>query len=229
MGLLRRVIVPALPGWNSNPTQVAHMCRYGRVGAGTSRSRGPIEVLRLSRALRSQTTRTLRASSPLRPGPISNSTVWPSFKRRFVVSALDIGAVDEDVIAVFSRDEAEALGGVEEFHGSCCQCSPSSPAQSLRLRPRRKPRRDTQPGTQPVGDSSPRDSARLRLAHMCRYGRVVYLDRASIATPTASPTPTPTAIHAGASVAAKRATPTPTPMAVAVLAVVPLRPFLPSV
>ncbi len=123
-------------------------------------------------ALRSQTTRTLRASSPLRPGPISNSTVWPSFKRRFVVSALDIGAVDEDVIAVFSGDEAEALLGVEEFHGSCCQYSPSSPAQSLRLRPRRKPRRDTQPGTQPVGDSSPRDSARLRLAHMCRYGRV---------------------------------------------------------
>ena len=44
-------------------------------------------------------------------------------KRRFVVSALDIGVVDEDVIAVFSGDEAEALHGVEEFHGSCCQCS----------------------------------------------------------------------------------------------------------
>ena len=44
-------------------------------------------------------------------------------KRRFVVSALDIGVVDEDVIAVLSGDEAEALGGVEEFHGSCCQCS----------------------------------------------------------------------------------------------------------
>jgi hypothetical protein len=55
--------------------------------------------------------------------------------------------VDEDVIAVFSGDEAEALHGVEEFHGSCCQCSSFLASPEPRLRPRRKPRRDTEPGT----------------------------------------------------------------------------------
>ena len=44
-------------------------------------------------------------------------------KRRFVVSAFNIGAVDENVNAVLSGNKAEALLGVEEFHCSFCQRS----------------------------------------------------------------------------------------------------------
>jgi hypothetical protein len=43
---------------------------------------------------------------------------------RLVAASLDIGVVDEYVIALLTRNEAEAPLGVEEFHGSCCQrCS----------------------------------------------------------------------------------------------------------
>jgi len=85
-------------------------------------------------------------------------------KRPFVVSALDIGAVDEEVIAVFSGDEAEALAGVEEFHGSFCQCSSFFASPEPKASSPTKPRRDTQPGTQPkVGDSSPPDSAQSQV------------------------------------------------------------------
>jgi hypothetical protein len=71
--------------------------------------------------------------------------------------------VDENVIAVFSGDEAEALHGVEEFHGSFCQCSSFVASPEPRASSPTKPRRDTQPGTQPVGDSSPPDSARSQV------------------------------------------------------------------
>ena len=81
-------------------------------------------------------------------------------KRPSVVSALDIGVVDEEVIAVFSGDEAEALDGVEEFHSSFCQRSSFLASPEPKTSSPTKPRRDTQPGTQPVGDSSPPDSAR---------------------------------------------------------------------
>ena len=36
---------------------------------------------------------------------------------RAVALALDRAEVDENIIAVFARDKAEALGGIEPFHG----------------------------------------------------------------------------------------------------------------
>jgi hypothetical protein len=40
---------------------------------------------------------------------------------RLVAIALDVGVVDEDVVALLARDEAEALLRVEELHGTCGQ------------------------------------------------------------------------------------------------------------
>jgi hypothetical protein len=40
-----------------------------------------------------------------------------------VASALNVRVVDEDVVALLSRDETEALLGVEELHGTRCQCT----------------------------------------------------------------------------------------------------------
>jgi hypothetical protein len=40
---------------------------------------------------------------------------------RLVAIALDAGVVDEDVVALLARDEAEALLRVEELHGTCDQ------------------------------------------------------------------------------------------------------------
>ena len=39
--------------------------------------------------------------------------------KRLVAAALDVGEVDEHVVALLSRNEAEALLGVEELHGTC--------------------------------------------------------------------------------------------------------------
>jgi hypothetical protein len=36
-----------------------------------------------------------------------------------VALALDVGEMDEDVVALLARDEAEALLSIEELHGSC--------------------------------------------------------------------------------------------------------------
>ena len=36
--------------------------------------------------------------------------------------ALDVGEVDEHIVATLARDEAEALLSVEELHGTCSQC-----------------------------------------------------------------------------------------------------------
>ena len=41
--------------------------------------------------------------------------------KRLVSRALDVGVVHEDVFTLLTRDEAEALLGVEELHGTCCQ------------------------------------------------------------------------------------------------------------
>ena len=38
-----------------------------------------------------------------------------------VALALDVGEVDEHIVALLPRDEAEALLGVEELHGTCSQ------------------------------------------------------------------------------------------------------------
>ena len=43
-----------------------------------------------------------------------------------VAVALDVGEVDEHIVALLTRDEAEALLGVEELHGTCSQSSLSS-------------------------------------------------------------------------------------------------------
>jgi hypothetical protein len=40
---------------------------------------------------------------------------------RLVAAALDFGVVDEYIVALLTRDEAEAPLRVEEFHSSCCQ------------------------------------------------------------------------------------------------------------
>ena len=43
--------------------------------------------------------------------------------QRLVASTLNIRVVDEDVVALLSRDETEALLGVEELHCTRCQCT----------------------------------------------------------------------------------------------------------
>jgi hypothetical protein len=40
---------------------------------------------------------------------------------RLVTASLNVGVVDEYVVALLTRDEAEAPLGVEKFHDSCCQ------------------------------------------------------------------------------------------------------------
>jgi hypothetical protein len=40
---------------------------------------------------------------------------------RLIAVALDVGEMDEHVVALLSRNEAEALLGVEELHGTCSQ------------------------------------------------------------------------------------------------------------
>src|SRR5688500_1878494 len=40
---------------------------------------------------------------------------------RLVAAALDVRIVNEDVVALLTRDEAEALLGVEELDGTCSQ------------------------------------------------------------------------------------------------------------
>jgi hypothetical protein len=41
---------------------------------------------------------------------------------RLVAASLNVGVVDEYILALLTRDEAEALLGVEESYSSCCQC-----------------------------------------------------------------------------------------------------------
>ena len=65
-----------------------------------------------------RSTRTFWASSPLRPGATSNSTLL-ALVEGLVAVALDVGEVDEHVVALLAGDEAEALLGVEELHGTC--------------------------------------------------------------------------------------------------------------
>jgi hypothetical protein len=48
-----------------------------------------------------------------------------------VALALDVGEVDEHVVAVFTRDEAVALLGVEELHGACSQFFLSSVSELI--------------------------------------------------------------------------------------------------
>ena len=49
-----------------------------------------------------------------------------------VAVALDVGEVDEHIVALLTGDEAEALLGVEELHGACSQSSLSSvPSRSV--------------------------------------------------------------------------------------------------
>ena len=45
---------------------------------------------------------------------------------RLEAAALDVGEVDEYVVALLSRNEAEALVSVEELHGACSQRTLSS-------------------------------------------------------------------------------------------------------
>ena len=40
-----------------------------------------------------------------------------------VAAALNVRVVDEDILALLSRNESEALLGVEELHGTRCQCT----------------------------------------------------------------------------------------------------------
>src|SRR5437879_2395280 len=40
--------------------------------------------------------------------------------KRLVAAALDVGVMDEYVVAFGAGDEAEALFRVEEFHSACC-------------------------------------------------------------------------------------------------------------
>ena len=44
-----------------------------------------------------------------------------TFVEALVALALDVGEVDEHIVALLTRDEAEALLGVEELHGTCSQ------------------------------------------------------------------------------------------------------------
>src|SRR5207248_78609 len=46
-----------------------------------------------------------------------------TFVERLVATPLDVGEVDEHIIAVFPRDKAEALLRIEELHGTCSQCT----------------------------------------------------------------------------------------------------------
>src|SRR5437764_14676305 len=46
-----------------------------------------------------------------------------TFVERLVATPLDVGEVDEHIVAVFPRNEAEALLIVEELHGTCSQCT----------------------------------------------------------------------------------------------------------
>ena len=85
-------------------------------------SRGRIEVLRAQQGLRSNDTYVAGLVALATRTDLEFDGL-AFLKRPSVVSALDIGVVDEQVIAVFSGDEAEALDGVKEFHGSFCQCS----------------------------------------------------------------------------------------------------------
>ena len=43
-----------------------------------------------------------------------------------VAAALDVGEVDEHVVALLPRNEAEAFLGIEELHGTCSQRTLSS-------------------------------------------------------------------------------------------------------
>jgi hypothetical protein len=43
------------------------------------------------------------------------------FGQRLVATALDVGVVDEDIIALFTRDKAKALLGIKKFHSSGSQ------------------------------------------------------------------------------------------------------------
>src|SRR5687768_14087866 len=49
-----------------------------------------------------------------------------AFVERLVATALDVGEVDEHIIALLAGDEAEALLSVEELHGACCHLDFSS-------------------------------------------------------------------------------------------------------
>src|SRR4051794_19004143 len=46
-----------------------------------------------------------------------------AFLQRLVTIALDVGVVDEHVVATLAGNESEALLGVEELHGTCSQLS----------------------------------------------------------------------------------------------------------
>ena len=61
-----------------------------------------------------QMTRTFWASSPFRPGATSNWTAL-ALVEALVALADDVGEVDEHVVALLTRDEAEALLGVESL------------------------------------------------------------------------------------------------------------------
>jgi hypothetical protein len=46
---------------------------------------------------------------------------------------LDVGEVDEHIVALFTRNEAEALLDVEELHGTCSQSILSSVFEPVRM------------------------------------------------------------------------------------------------
>ena len=50
-----------------------------------------------------------------------------------VSTSLNVRVVDEDILALLTRDEAEALLGVEELHGSSCQLLLFSTGERARL------------------------------------------------------------------------------------------------
>lgn len=50
-----------------------------------------------------------------------------------VSTPLNIGVVNENILALLTRDEAEALLGVEELHGTCCQLLLFSIGEQARL------------------------------------------------------------------------------------------------
>lgn len=50
-----------------------------------------------------------------------------------VSTPLNVGVVNENILALLTRDEAEALLGVEELHGTCCQLLLFSIGEQARL------------------------------------------------------------------------------------------------
>src|SRR5436190_993057 len=59
--------------------------------------------------------------------------------QRAVAAALDVGVMDENVVALLAGDEAEALLGVEELHGTCCHDYLFSSGERVPLTSRHQP------------------------------------------------------------------------------------------